>query len=72
MAPATSAPFGDIKVSLASYSLPSIAPNEIFNGNPTESLPTSPSSTIPSKIILLRSATVEIVVPGLNVFASIT
>ena len=47
------------------------SPNDIFNDIPAFNLPTSPSSTLPSKIILFKSATVAIVVPGLNVLASI-
>ena len=48
-----------------------MAPKDILRSIPIFNLPTSPSSTLPSKIILFKSATVAIVVPGLNVFASI-
>ena len=72
MAPATSVPLGAINLNLALYSLSSIAPKVTTRGIPILNFPTSPSSTCPSKIILLRSAMVAIVEPALNVFACIT
>ena len=50
----------------------SMAPTVISSGKPSSILPTSDSSTFPSKIILLTSASAAIVVPSLKVLLSIT
>ena len=70
-APPNSIPFGATNVNLASNSSFSSAPNITLISDPSASLETSVSSTCPSKIILVISATVAIVVPGLNVLVSV-
>ena len=49
-----------------------MAPTVISNGRPSLILPTSLSSTLPSKIIFLTSAKDAIEVPSLKLLASIT
>ncbi len=71
-APCSSFPLGAINFSLASRDWSSIAPKLTSKGIPTINFPTSASSTLPSKIILLRSAMVAIVVPALKLLLAIT
>ena len=71
-APACSIPLGATKVNFALNSSSSKAPNTTLISEPSSILETSVSSTCPSNIIIVMSATVAIVVPALKLLLSIT
>ena len=71
-APPSSVPFGATNFNVASKSSPGIAAIFTIIDIPFSRLPTSASSTWPSKIIFVKSAIIATDVPSLKLLAAIT